>query len=525
MMMFPKYDIIRNVFNLIVININACLIVKIDKENFMRVEKKTFNLCIIFLSQILAIAYSLISKKLLLDQLPFELVGISSLFETLFLAIGLIDIGFMSLLSFNLYKSVNEKNDELILAELSLFKKIFNIISVVICIISICLMPFLTSIFKIDYGDMFVVYSIYVIYLFTTLTKFRFTYKICLLNVYRQEYIHRMYYLLFDFICFILKVISIVVLKSYISYIFSIFITGFLTNYLTAKYVDKHLGYTQNLYKLSMKQLLDSKVISQCKKYIYKSLYDFVFFATDNLIIGMFLNTKVIGYLSNYNIIFSATDLLVTNINYSMRNHLAKVKYNSTTSEYYNEFTKVSFVNFMITSIIVIGLFLMRDDFINLWIGNQYVFDKTSISLIILTLAINLILRPVESIYMIGGFAFKERKPLMISALTNLFLSVLLLNYIGVIGVYIATFISTIIFWCGKLYYVLKYEYTMQRVDFLKNIIGYFVVLIITFLICGIIVEGIVVSGIVMFIVKGVCITLTVATINSIIYITLLRKG
>ncbi len=485
----------------------------------MKSRKNIFNISIIFLSQFLAIGYSLISKKLLWEYLPNELVGISSLFETIFLAIGLIDIGFVSLLSFNLYKSVNEKDDKLICDELSLFKKVFDLIAISICVISLVLLPFLTIIFKISYQDMSVVYAIYIIYLFATFTKFQFTHKICLLNVYQKEYIHRLYYLFFDLVCFVMKIISIVIFKDYVYYIFSVFITGYLVNLLTGLYVDKHLIYTKRLHKVTVKQLLESKVIDQCKKYICKSLYDLVFFATDNLIIGAMVSTNVIGLLSNYNIIFAASNMVVTHINTTLRNYLAKVKYNSTVSKYYQEYQRVNFLNYMISSIIIIGLYLMRDDFISLWLDSSFLFDESVVNLIILILGLNLLLKPIESVFMIGGFAFKERLPLIISSITNLILSIVLLNQIGVIGIYIATLISTIIFWIGKIYYVIRYEYFEQRNKLLLGLIAYLLTFMFTLTICGIIVEGIIVNSILLFCIKAICIGTIVILVNSCIYI------
>ena len=491
----------------------------------MKSRRNIFNILIIFVSQLLAIGYSLITKKLLWEYLPNELVGISALFETLFLAIGLIDIGFVSLLSFNLYKSVNEKDEVLICNELSLFKKVFDLIAIIICIISLAILPFLTIIFKITYEDMAVVYTIYIIYLFATFTKFQFTHKICLLNVYQQEYVHRLYFLFFDLVCFLMKIVSIVIFKDYVYYIFSVFITGYLVNLLTGLYVDKHLKYTKRLHKVTIKQLLDSKVIDQCKKYLCKSLYDLVFFATDNLIIGAMVNTHVIGILSNYNIIFASSNMLVTNINTTLRNHLAKFKYNSTVSLYYKEYQRVDFINYMISSVIIVGLYLMRDDFIKLWLDSSFLYDETVINLIIGILGLNLLLKPIESVFMIGGFAFKERLPLIISSITNLVLSIVLLNYIGVIGIYIATLISTIIFWLGKLYYVMKYEYVEYKTSLLLGLFTNVLTFVFTLTLCGIIVDGIVVNSIVLFGFKAICIGAIVVFVNSVVYIVLNYKN
>ena len=63
--------------------------------------------------------------------------------------------------------------------------------------------------------------------------------------------------------------------------------------------------------------------------------------------------------------------------------------------------------------------------------------------------------QPINNVFIINGYIFKEKLPLIISALTNLFLTIILIKSIGLIGAYIATIIALFIKWYGKFYYVL----------------------------------------------------------------------
>ena len=74
---------------------------------------------------------------------------------------------------------------------------------------------------------------------------------------------------------------------------------------------------------------------------------------------------------------------------------------------------------------------------------------------LLLVKTIDCLFEPVNSIFIIEGYIFKEKWPLIISAMTNFVLTIVLINKCGLIGAYYATIIASIIKWIGKFYYIL----------------------------------------------------------------------
>ena len=93
------------------------------------------------------------------------------------------------------------------------------------------------------------------------------------------------------------------------------------------------------------------------------------------------------------------------------------------------------------------------------------------------------IFEPLQSIFVIEGYIFKEKLPLIISALTNLVLTIMFINYFGLIGAYIATIIALFIKWFGKFYYVLKGVFRDYKLKVILRYTSYIMIIIVEMII------------------------------------------
>lgn len=141
----------------------------------------------------------------------------------LFSTIALIDIGFASILVYNLYKPLNENNEEKVKWLLSAFKKIYTVIAFLIFVISLALMPFIYTYFKIDYQNTKIVYLIYIIQLFTSISKYFFIHKVNIVTVAQQRWKINFVTLFLNIFWFLLKYVSIQIFKNYLLYLIVIF--------------------------------------------------------------------------------------------------------------------------------------------------------------------------------------------------------------------------------------------------------------------------------------------------------------
>ena len=429
----------------------------------------------IIVMQVSSLLMGLVGRMVFLNNLPIGLLGVSDLFNSFFYSLGLVDIGFSTFLMLSLYKPINEDDKESVLKYVAIFRKLFLGVALIITILALCAMPFLYRFFKIDYADAGIVYAIYIIQLITNISKYFFLHKSCILQLYQKQYIVTTMTMIGDWVCFVCKMISIIVFKSYILYLLSIMAEGIILGMVNLYITHKRYPYLRKLPKVGIKDIVECDTLRKAKNFMYNTVYAFVFYASDNMIISKFLGTNSLAFINNYNMIITIANEFMTTFLTSLRESLANFMHVEKDDRgFFETYRMTNILGFLMSSIVVVGLYVMFDRFIALWIGQQYVVDKTVKNLLVIILGIDLVFRPLENIFTIKGYRFVERFPLVASALANIVISVLLVKRMGLAGVYIGTVIGKVIYWAGKIYYVAGDAFKEYAGELLKELVVMF---------------------------------------------------
>ena len=142
--------------------------------------------------------------------------------------------------------------------------------------------------------------------------------------------------------------------------------------------------------------------------------------------------------------------------------------------------------------------------------------------MLIINLGIDLIFRPLENIYTIKGYVFKERWPIFISAIVNLVISLALVDKYGLSGVFFGTFLGKIVFWWGKFYYVTNDVFFEDKFETFLDLLKLFIILITQTLLINYFADILfpVISSIVSFIIRGVFVVSLVLISNILIFVS-----
>lgn len=424
----------------------------------MRLKNSFLNMFSIILMQMMSFVLGFLARKIFLTYLPVSLLGVSDLFNNLFYSIGLIDIGFSTILVYNLYKPLNANDQEKVREVVALFKKLYRIIGTIVFLISIGFMPFLYQMFKIDYNNAFVIYMSYLIQLITVVSNYFFIHKNNIMTVGQQKWKINFCTIGIDIFIFILKTISLLIFQSYLLYLIALLLQTLLLNGLNLYLTNRHYPYLKKLPKVYVRDILQSQLVAQSHHFLYHVFYNFIYYSTDNFIMGNQYGTTLIGYFNNYLIIIhilsNFLSILIASLRDSMANFLHEKK---DPVALYELFEMIHVLNYFIVSVSVVGLYALIDNFIALMYNTgtkNFILERGIVVLLIINLAIDLLFRPLENVYTIKGYVFKEKWPIFISALVNIIASLWLMQYWGVIGIFIGTFLGKIIFWVGKWFYV-----------------------------------------------------------------------
>ena len=187
-----------------------------------RTKNSMINIFVIVFMQVLSLLYSLISKRIFLSEFTLSVYGVIDLFSSFFHSLMLLELGFGTILIYNLFKPIALKNDKEIRNQLAIFKTIYFYLIMIIVSISVIFAPFLYDFFNITYQDTILVYIIYFSNVLYIIIKYSTLSKISILNASQEKYIENIAIIIVDAINFVIKVVSVVIFRDIYLYIFSI---------------------------------------------------------------------------------------------------------------------------------------------------------------------------------------------------------------------------------------------------------------------------------------------------------------
>ncbi len=445
----------------------------------MRTESSIKNLIYAFGGKIVELLVKLVTRFVFVKILATEYLGLNGLFSNILSILSLVELGIGPALTYSLYKPLAHKDTKKIKALINLYKKLYNIIGIVILLLGISITPFLPYLIN-KMPNISNIYYIYILFVLNTSISYFYTYKRSLLEADQKRYISTIYVQIFNIILNISQIIVLLITHNYIMYLFIQIIMTLLVNVSISKKAEKIYPF--------MKEKNIEKVDKDTKKTITKNVFAMVFHriggvvvnGTDNIIISKYVGLSEVGLYSNYYMIITALKGILTQIFTSITASVGNLVAIESQEKAYNVFKKILFLNFWLYSFSTICLMCLFNDFITLWLGKEYLFSIQIVILIVANFYVTGMRKTVLTFRDALGLYWQDRYKPIFESVINLVVSIMLVKYIGIVGVFIGTFVSTITTcsWVEP-YMLFKYGFKKSSKEYFSLITFYAILTII----------------------------------------------
>lgn len=327
---------------------------------------------------------------------------------------------------------------------MTFFKKAYNVISLLILGMSLALLPFLTSIIQDPVEDVNL-YLVFFIYVAQTLSTYLFfAYKLTLLKADQREYIISKYGNYVVIGTSLTEMFVLYVFQSFIGYLLVLVLLNIIKNWLVSRRVDKDYAYIYDYDETIEKDELKEMFKDFFSAFLYR-INTVVLNATDNLVLTYFVGLDTVGYYSNYILITSNLKNFLRPVLNSVKASLGNFIAQKSKEESYEIFKMTNALTFILYGGASIGLFVLTNRFITLWIGEEYLLSQV----FVLLLAYEFYLRGVTLFLAqirnaMGLFQQLKNRPVL-SIVLNLVLSIILVQFMGIEGVIFATIAATVL--------------------------------------------------------------------------------
>ncbi|PGA19857.1 lipopolysaccharide biosynthesis protein [Priestia aryabhattai] len=414
----------------------------------MRTEQSIKNIFISIFSQLIIVALGFISRKVFLDSLGVNYLGVNGLLTNVLSMMALVEGGIGLSIVYNLYKPLAENERKKVIALVQLYKKIYKILALITLLISLCLYPFLNHLMK-EGESISHITIIYFLFVAKNIVSYLNAHKWSLINADQRGYVIVRMELFFQITTTVAKILILIKTENYILYLLIEFFIYIIQNIANGIIVNKRYPYIKTQTKYSVDNDTKENLRKNVKALFLHNIGGFCVFGTDNILISSFVSIATVGVYSNYTMITqqlaSLIGPLLGGIGASVGNLIAT----ESKEKNYSVFKIAFLMNFWIYSFSIIFLYNLLEPFINWWLGDGYLLNNSTFIFILINFYLNGMRTAIATFKNKAGLFVQDKYAPLVEGLVNLIFSLILIKYFGLIGIFMGTAISTLstVFW------------------------------------------------------------------------------
>lgn len=414
----------------------------------MRTENAVKNIFMGLIAQVVIIILGFISRKVFIDNLGTEYLGINGLLTNVLSMMVLIESGIGISIVYNLYKPLAEDDKEKIAALVNLYKKAYKVLAFIMVGISIILYPLLGKLMKTEnqISELILVYSIFVI---KNVISYLNAYKWALINADQKGYVLTRNNLIFQVVTTISKIIILITTKNYLLFLLIELFIFIIQNFFNTKGVKRIYPYLNDKINVSLDSETKNNINKNVRAMFLHNIGGYLVFSTDNILISSFINVSTVGLYSNYTMIIGQLSGLLSPVISGIGAGVGNLIATENEEKIYEIFKTTFFISFWIYSFATIFLYNLLEPFINWWIGEGYLLNKFVFLVVLLNFYINGMRSVIGTYKSKAGLFVQDKYMPALEGVVNLVMSLILIKYLGLVGVFLGTTISTLIipFW------------------------------------------------------------------------------
>ena len=423
------------------------------------------------------LALQFFSRKIFLDYLGAEILGLNTTATNLLQFLNLAELGIGMAVGFSLYKPFYDKDTQAINEIVDLQRLLYRQIAYIVIAGAVVLMCFFPWIFVKMSLPLWYAYASFGVLLFSAMLSYFVNYKQILLSADQKEYKIQYSY-------GVVMLVKVLVQIFVIRYFENKYFWWLILEVLFAIIASCALNYTIHRTfpfisssKLSLKELNKKYPIIQkkVKQLFIHRISGFVLTQTSTIIIYAFSSLTIVALYGNYMLVTLGLTRLVEALSKGQIASVGNLIAEGNDEKIMSVFEEVFSIRFFIAVVICYSMMLLTQPFILLWIGEEYLLPTSTLVFIIGILYINLSRQAVDTYIYANGFYSDIYAPI-IESILNISLSILLGHFFGLNGILLGVLISLVIVILGwKPIFVFcinfKYGYRQYLKSYLKHLL------------------------------------------------------
>lgn len=444
-----------------------------------RVKKSLLNARVNLIFYFLTLVLSFFSRKIFLDTLGADFVGLTGTLQNLLGFLNLAELGISTAIGYVLYKPLFDHDEEKITEIISVFGYLYRWIGFIILGAGLVLACFLPLIFPNTQFEMGIIFFAYFAFLASSLIGYFANYKQTLLGADQKNYVVTAYFQTATIIKTLIQMASAYYTGSYYLWVAIELTFGIIYSFILNWKINQVYPWLRSEVRLG-KQLFKKypEVIKYTKQlFVYKISW-LIRFQSQNILIYTFSSLKMVAYYGNYSIIFDKLLILSGNVFNSISASIGNLIAENNEKKILKTYWELFSLRFIATSIIAFSLYVLLPYFIIFWLGDKYLLSHTILLLMVISLFFDQI-RSITDQFLFGYGLFYDVWASILETVISISVSIGCGYYWGIEGVICGNICSNIIIaqvW--KPIFLFRKGFNQKLKKYYINIVIYLIILI-----------------------------------------------
>lgn len=433
-----------------------------------RTEHSFRNLRYALIFQTLAMLTAFLTRKVFVSILTQEYLGLDGTFANLLVTLSLVELGLGDALLFSLYKPLAERDTEKLRTLMAFYRKAYRMIGAAVAALGCALAPFLPRLIR-DFPDLPHIYLIYFLFVANSALSYFFVYKQSLILADQKRYLITLWRYGLWTALYLLQALFLWLTHQYLVYLALQLAETLAENWILSRKADKLYPFLREKTPVPpLDGAARRAIIDNTGAMFLHKLGGAVVFNTDNLLLTYFIGAVSVGLYSNYLLIIKGLRNCYKMFFAAFAGSVGNLGATEGREAALRVYRRLNFAGSWMMGWFSICLIVLFNPFLTLWVGEDYLFPMEIVFLIVLNFYVTG-MREVNLTFQnsYGLFRHLRYKSVVESAI-NLAVSIALARPLGIVGIFLGTFASTVLtcFWVEP--------YILFRYAFERPLRGYF---------------------------------------------------
>lgn len=467
------------------------------------------NAGVTLITQILNLVLKFLLQKAFIESLGVAYLGYNSVFSNILQMLNLADLGVGTAITGFLYKPIANREIEKISALMSLYKRIYSIMGIVVSAIGAIIMFFLPTIIPDAECSNNYLRLLFAINLVGSVSTYFMAYNRTLLIAQQKAYYVNLLDACTNIVFVIAQIVSLFLYPNYIIFLVLNVSKNIFGNIIITISCNRKNRFLRSKVDVDLFDQYKKTVFHYVKDVFVSKIGAYIYYGTDNIIISIFKGSLLAGFLSNYSLVIVAVQSIISAIFAALQANFGNlIVTTDDTKKKLDSSDAYLFVNYIIANMSMICCIFLFQPFIRLYIGEMYLLNGNTVILLSVNLFFSIMLLVPSQLFVIYKLFKYDKIIIAFSASLNIIISVLLVKKLGVNGVLIGTLITSLIYVVSRLFIVSKNAFNCSFFRYMIKMLEWGTKSCITIIIINYVVGDILIDDWIRFVVYAACISI-----------------